>query len=289
VGGNEIDSKMVIKAKTLYVTDLDGTLLNKKSMVSDTSRELLNKAILRGALFSVATARSPATVSRLMQGVYMKLPAIVLTGAMMWQPDTYIYTDIQYIPEDTMQRLYRVYARYNLPVFIYRTTSGKHIEVSHYGPLWEAEQGFIDLRSGTPYKRFLPATPSLPSSIECRGVMLCYSMQKGDTIERAYEEIRRIPGLYAICYHDLYGPDVAMMEVFAETATKAEAVKRLKQQTGADCVVVFGDNVNDLPMMRVADHAVAVANAVPEVLHAADEIISDNDTDAVAGYISRHL
>ncbi len=34
---------------------------------------------------------------------------------------------------------------------------------------------------------------------------------------------------------------------------------------GADRTVAFGDNVNDLPMMLAADHAVAVANALQEV------------------------
>ncbi len=50
-------------------------------------------------------------------------------------------------------------------------------------------------------------------------------------------------------------------------------------------MVAIGDMVNDLPMLRWAGRAVAVANAHPDVLAAADEIIASNDDDGVARYI----
>lgn len=64
--------------------------------------------------------------------------------------------------------------------------------------------------------------------------------------------------------------------------SKADAVMRVKEMTGADRVVVYGDNLNDLPMFAVADEAVAVANARPQVLAAADRIIGRNTDDSVA-------
>ena len=51
---------------------------------------------------------------------------------------------------------------------------------------------------------------------------------------------------------------------------------------------MFGDNLNDLPMMAVADVAVAVANAMPQVREAADIVIGANDTDSVARYMLEH-
>lgn len=64
--------------------------------------------------------------------------------------------------------------------------------------------------------------------------------------------------------------------------SKASAVKALKAQLGAEYLVVYGDNLNDLPMMAVADESVAVANALPEVKAAASRIIGPNTDDAVA-------
>ena len=54
---------------------------------------------------------------------------------------------------------------------------------------------------------------------------------------------------------------------------------------GADRLTVFGDNLNDIPMMQVADCAIAVENALPEVKAAAHETIGPNTSDSVARYI----
>lgn len=50
---------------------------------------------------------------------------------------------------------------------------------------------------------------------------------------------------------------------------------------------MFGDNLNDLPMMEIADHSVAVGNAFKEVKEQANEIIGCNDEDAVAKWIEQ--
>ena len=50
------------KISTLYVSDLDGTLLNPDSRVSERSAAILNRLVERGVMFTPATARTPATV-----------------------------------------------------------------------------------------------------------------------------------------------------------------------------------------------------------------------------------
>ena len=60
------------KPRTLYISDLDGTLLDDTSMISDESARLLDDAIRHhGAVFTIATARTPATVMPIMR----RLPA----------------------------------------------------------------------------------------------------------------------------------------------------------------------------------------------------------------------
>ena len=55
----------------------------------------------------------------------------------------------------------------------------------------------------------------------------------------------------------------------------------------AEDVIAFGDMPNDLPMLLWAGHAVAVANAHPEVLEVADEVTLSNDDDGVAEVLAR--
>ena len=70
----------LLTSRTLYVSDLDGTLLNSHSIVSDASARMLNTAIASGAHFTVATARTPATAIHLLSEIDMRLPGAVMTA-----------------------------------------------------------------------------------------------------------------------------------------------------------------------------------------------------------------
>ena len=75
------------------------------------------------------------------------------------------------------------------------------------------------------------------------------------------------------------------METYAPGVSKAVAVRRLATEVGAERLVVFGDNRNDIPMMRIADLAVAPENAMDEVKAIADIVIEPNYTHSVARFI----
>ena len=72
-----------------------------------------------------------------------------------------------------------------------------------------------------------------------------------------------------------------------KAATLSQTVARLGLSS-AD-VIAFGDMPNDLPMLRWAGHSVAVANAHPEVLAAADAVTASNDEDGVAVMLEQLL
>src|SRR4029450_520075 len=73
--------------------------------------------------------------------------------------------------------------------------------------------------------------------------------------------------------------------------TKAFALERLCRRLGVapEEVVAVGDMPNDLAMLDWAGTGVAVANAVPEVLDAADEVTAANTEDGVALLLERIL
>ena len=110
--------------KTLYISDLDGTLLNSQSQVSAASRDMLNRLIAdNGINFSIATARTPATVVQLMHGIDSRLPYIVMTGAAMWQDGLINQTYLR--PED-VECLSELSRKYGIRPFFY-TYNGRVI------------------------------------------------------------------------------------------------------------------------------------------------------------------
>ena len=74
--------------KTLYITDLDGTLLHHNERISNNSCEILNELIKNGLNFSYATARSIVTSSMVSKGLEVKLPVIVNNGTFITDPHT---------------------------------------------------------------------------------------------------------------------------------------------------------------------------------------------------------
>lgn len=274
--------------KTLFVSDLDGTLLQPDTRVSDESADLLNRAIERGALFSVATARTPSTVSYLLRDIHTSLPFIVMTGAAMWDATTRRYSDVVNISPDTASKVLAELRRHRLPAFLY-TLRGEMIDIYHTGPLSPLEITFMSERDSSPFKRFLiPEDGESDIHEPLSDVILFYMMQPSELVEATYNDVRLIEGCNPIFYHDIFGPETGIMEIFSDRASKANAMLLLKQRTGADRTVAFGDNLNDLPMMRAADVAVAVENAVPEVKAAADIVIGPNTSDSVARFILAH-
>ena len=69
---------------TLFVTDLDGTLLGADARISQESAALLSPMLDEGLPLAVATARSPATVVELLRPLGLRTPAVLMTGTMIY-------------------------------------------------------------------------------------------------------------------------------------------------------------------------------------------------------------
>ncbi len=67
--------------RTLYVSDLDGTLLRSDERTSGYTNRTVNRLVGEGMLFSYATARSFQTARKVTAGLEAEIPLIVYNGA----------------------------------------------------------------------------------------------------------------------------------------------------------------------------------------------------------------
>ena len=141
--------------RTLYVSDLDGTLLGEDSQLSAVTVATLNRIIGElGGLFTVATARTPATVVPLMQEVHARLPFIVIGGSAMWNPVTCSYEHTRGIDDKTVNAVADVFGRHGAHPFIYRR-HGSMLHAHHYGPISPQEERFVAERCHLSLKKFI--------------------------------------------------------------------------------------------------------------------------------------
>lgn len=267
---------------TLYVSDMDGTLLGSDSLVSKRSAEIISDLSRRGALITVATARTPATVVPLLSETFTAAPAIVMTGAAQWDRTPGEYRNVHFIPHADLELIIEVLGRYGIHPFVYSLDSPSFLNVYHAAPtLNPQEKDFYAARCHLTLKHFYlgACAPDLTR------IPLCYAVGKHDRMFAAAEELKRCEGVSLSCYYDIFDHDVAHLELQAAGVSKAAAVLELKAALGVKRVVAFGDNLNDLPMLAVADCAVAVGNAFDEVKAKADYVIGPNSEDSVAEFI----
>ena len=274
--------------RTLYVSDMDGTLLGDDSQLSATTVSTLNRIIGElGGLFTVATARTPATVVPLMQDVHANLPFIVIGGSAMWNPVTGAYENTRGISDATINAVADVFDRHGIHPFIYRRHGSSMLYTHHCGPVSAQEERFIADRQHLPLKKFILDDQNFRHSPD--EALLIFSMNKYAVLETIAHDLRTIDTCAVMLYHDIFDESEGYLEIFTAGTSKADAIHNLAGMVDAGRVVVFGDNNNDIAMMQAAHHSVAVENAFPEVRAAASEVIGPNTADSVARWIEQDL
>ena len=273
--------------RTLYVSDLDGTLLNEDSVLSGDTIAMLNRIIEElGGLFTVATARTPATVVPLMQQVHANLPFIVIGGSAMWNPVTCDYEHTRCIDDETVNAVSDVFDRHGLHPFIYRR-HGSLLYTHHCGSLSVQEERFVAARQHLPLKRFFLDDQHYRHNAD--EALLIFAMNKYAVLKALATDLQAVSTCTVMLYHDIFDESEGYLEIFTAGTSKAGAIRDLARQVGADRVVVFGDNRNDIAMLQAADHSVAVENAFSEVKAAASEVIGPNTADSVPRWILHEL
>lgn len=269
--------------RTLFISDLDGTLLGPDSKVSAGSAEIISRLSGRGALITVATARTPATVEPLLSETLTLPPAIVMTGAALWDRQTQSYLHPVYVPGGELPTLMALFNKSEIAPFVYHLpASGGIMTVAHSPDMTEYERRFYEDRKDMELKRFEFDYSIEGENLRHDDVILLYAMGAADRIEALAELLRGNDALSVSCYRDIFSPHIANIEIFGAGVSKAAAVRRVAEMTGAERVIAYGDNLNDLPMFSVASESVAVANALPEVKAAASRVIGANYDDSVA-------
>lgn len=270
----------------LYVSDLDGTLLQDDATLSPHARRVLTDLLARRAPFTVATARSLASMQHILQGIEVNLPVIEFNGAFLSDLATGEHLWINDLQQPVLDQVYDVLCSQGHAPFL-STFDGSHDwlyapPAAHAGMQW-----YIDDRLAVADRRMRQVddvTAGLSERVVCltiidRAQALAPVMRQlgafGDAIDVNYWDNSYSPGWHWISVHD-------------GRATKDRAVAELIKHAGLGDVEVtaFGDQVNDVAMVRSAHRGVAVANAIAEVRAVADEIIGPNTQDSVPEYIA---
>ena len=111
--------------KTLYISDLDGTLLNRQAELSDFTRDTLNELIRGGLDFSFATARTAASAIKIMQAVNISLPVVMMNGVLIYDWPQQRYSKIESFGAAAVDTILEALARFGRTGFMYAIEDGQ--------------------------------------------------------------------------------------------------------------------------------------------------------------------
>jgi len=268
--------------RTLFVTDLDGTLLNRGSRISDFSRKTINGLVEKGLLFTYATARSLASASVVAEGLSTEIPIIAYNGAFIVEPSDGKILLSNFITEEQKGFLKDVFRKNHVSPLVYAYVNG--VEKVTWRTALENDgiQRYLSLRKGD--KRFQPLSEEEADKLYVGDSFYYTCIGEKEELQPVYEALKDSGDFNVLFHQELYRPEY-WCEILPKKATKANAIAELKKLWGCEKVVSFGDAVNDIPMFEISDECYAVENAVEELKKLATGVIGSNEDDGVAKWL----
>lgn len=267
--------------KTLYITDLDGTLLNNKAEISRRSADIINRLTHSGVLFSVATARTYATVTEMFDGILLPCPLVLMNGVTIYDPCKNKILKSNPISESLASEIIGAFRKHGVEPMLYFQNE-EVLDIYYCDIANDYQRDYVSQRINCKTKRFIKSEK--PVDISGKSLVYIVSLDYREKLQKIYDEIADIPGARAMFYKDTY-TDCYFLEIISADVSKATGAKQIKEMLGVDKVVAFGDNLNDIPLFEVADECYAVSNAEYELKAIATGVIGSNDEDAVAEFI----
>lgn len=269
--------------KTLYISDLDGTLLSPEPAVTRKTAETINALAANGMNFTFATARSIYSAIPITSALKINVPCILMNGVSIYDIGNERYIKNEFIEPADSAEVLRAFARHGVKCFMYRIDDG--ILTCYYSELTSrVMRSFAEVRKHE-YKK-----PFVQCRLEDHADEFAVYFTTTGPYEELYpvkQDIEKLPGVDIAFYLDVYN-NAWYLEVFSHKASKSNGLRFLREKYGFDEIVAFGDNLNDLPMFEQADIKIAVGNARDEVKAAADAVIGNNSEDGVAEWLNSH-
>ena len=269
---------------TLYVSDLDGTLMRNNEKLSGYTVRTLNGLLRQGLPFTFATARSIESARVITGELEIKLPVITRNGAVLADNTTGRHIQKSVFTKEEVELLKKMLPELPSCGFVSCFLDEKMIRTYMPADHTEGLREYIDYYKNDPsmvkadnMDEMFQGTPGYVTVIGSR-----------ERIAPLYERAKQYKGWESLFQKDTYR-DEFWLEICPQNCTKAKTVLKLKEKLGFKKLVVFGDSLNDISMFEIADESYAVANAMDELKKIATHITGSNEEDAVVNVLKERF
>lgn len=300
-----------LSGKMLYVSDLDGTLLNSDALLNEDVPERLNCLIDKGICFTVATARTYATVNSIMKDVNLTCPMILMNGVMIYDPVKKSCIHAEIIERDSVEYILKGRKKFGVTGFAYALSpeisedhlkseetsvtssvgrvgkSGRKMATYYEKIATKHMEKFYTKRRDLYHKPF--SKVERLEDISGEDIIYFSICYEEEVLRPFYEYLKKDERLNLNFYKDVYGDGLWYLEISHKNASKYYGIQKLRKLLHPAAITGMGDNLNDIPLFEACDRSCAVGNAHKEVKERADYILDTNLNAGVVKFLEKEM
>jgi Cof subfamily protein (haloacid dehalogenase superfamily) len=270
----------MIQKFSAIVLDIDGTLLNSQGRISDKNLNALKECARKGILPYIATARPPRLVFRDSEATkdadFIKERGAFYNGAMAID-NPLGYSNHWQIPAETVNSVihYLIEKIPDLYIVIQRKDQSHSFRLPYTDSVlqgWGISQADV-----VPF--------SEASESECSKIVAWHEKMKMTDIHHEITE------LYKGKINAFITDSASWIQLIFSEANKETAIMDLLslRNISSDEVIVFGDDIPDVGMLKTFGHSVTMGNSSDEVKSMAKYVTLSNDEDGIAYALERYF
>ena len=264
----------------LIATDLDDTLLNEQSALTERTLAALRAAMAVGCGVAITSGRMLEATLPFAEQIGVNAPMLIYNGAMLYDHRTDEVLYANRVPYEIALGVTKVVERAGCYMQLYPGKGYYCSEIQEPTRAY-ARQVHVDaIPTHMPLSRWLQAHPCDPQKL----LAIEETPERADALQA---ELRAAfpHGASFLKSKPTY------IEVMPEGVDKGASLTRLASilGVGADEVMAFGDGQNDVSMLTFAAAGYAMANGCAEARACTQHIAPPNTEDGVAQVIERCL
>jgi Cof subfamily protein (haloacid dehalogenase superfamily) len=269
----------------LYITDLDGTLLNSEGNLSEISEKLLKNLLQRNVLFSVASSRCYSSIKEKLNFLPLTLPIIEQNGCIIRAYDSGEILKNNSINKEIAKKILSLIFQEDIAFTLSCLQNKKQYWLTYQ--LGGSSVFYFFGKNRFISNKIMTINSSSLNQYADGEILLFFLFGKINKLELLNKKLSTFHGVDSFIFqNELTGDNTAWLGIHSSQATKKNAILQLiKLNALPENVVVFGDQLNDMSMLAYFQRSIAVKNAHPLVQKAAKKIIGTNDDHSVARYI----
>lgn len=264
----------------VVLSDVDGTLLRPTHALSGRTARAVRACVAGGVPFAIATGRMPSGLVGVTEALGVDVARICYSGAYVLDAEGTVVASETIgvgLARSVLSLVRKLWPAVEPCYFV-----GPHWYATHPdAPMVAREASIVGAVPEQADTDALLDAGVAPNKLFCA----C-----ADDPSRA-EEMRRVLSERFGEVDAIRSRSGSFVEVVPAGVSKATGARALLAHLGIplERALFFGDDANDLPLLRAAGCGVAMANAERDIRRVADDVTLANADDGVADYLERHL